>query len=50
MAYQHDNGILYYLVMSESLWFGNDMEHSLLNGLIAKDAGVNLCTDPYDRC
>jgi hypothetical protein len=26
------------------------MEHSLFNGLIAKDAGVNLCTDPYDWC
>jgi hypothetical protein len=36
--------------MTESLWFGEDMEHSLFNGLIAKDAGVTLCTDPYDRC
>jgi hypothetical protein len=47
-AYQHENGIVYYLVMGESLWFG--VEHFLFNGLIAKDVGVNLCTDPYDRC
>jgi hypothetical protein len=46
-AYQHDNGIVYYLIMSESLWFGGDMEHSLL---IARNAGVSLCTDPYDQC
>jgi hypothetical protein len=49
-AYQHENGIVYYLVMGESLWFGDDMEHSLSNGLTAKDAGVNLCTNPYDLC
>jgi hypothetical protein len=48
-AFQHDNGNVYYLIMTESLWFGDDMEHSLFNGLIAKDAGVNLCTDPYDQ-
>jgi hypothetical protein len=48
-AFQHDNGNVYYLVMTESLWFGDDMEHSLFNGLIAKDAGVDLCTDPYDQ-
>jgi hypothetical protein len=47
-AYQHDNGIVYYLVMGESLWFGKDIEHSFCNGLIGKDAGVNLCTDPFD--
>jgi hypothetical protein len=48
-AFQHDNGNVYYLIMTESLWFGDDMEHSLFNGLIAKDAGINLCTDPYDQ-
>jgi hypothetical protein len=49
-AFQHDNGIVYYLIMTNSLWFGDDIEHSLFNGLIAKDTGVNLCTDPYDQC
>jgi hypothetical protein len=49
MAFQHNNRNVYYLVMTESLWFGDDMEHSLFNGLIAKVTGVNLCTDPYDQ-
>jgi hypothetical protein len=49
-VFQHDNGIVCYLDMGKSLWFGEDMEHSLFNGLIAKDAGVNLCTDHYDQC
>jgi hypothetical protein len=48
-AFQHDNGNVYYLIMTESLWFGDDMEHSLSNGLIAKDTGVDLCTNPYDQ-
>jgi cupin superfamily acireductone dioxygenase involved in methionine salvage len=47
-AHQHENGIVYYLVTGESLWFGDDMEHSPFNRLIANDVGVNLCTDPYD--
>jgi hypothetical protein len=34
--------------MNISLWFGDEMEHSLFNGLIARDAGNLLCTDPYD--
>jgi hypothetical protein len=44
--YQHDNGIVYFLFMGEYLWFGKAMEHSLFIGLIVKDAGVNLRTDP----
>jgi hypothetical protein len=50
MEFQHDNRNVYYLVMTESLWFGDNMEHLLFNGLIAKDTGVKLCTNPYDQC
>jgi hypothetical protein len=48
-AYQHPSGQVIYIVMNISLWFGNEMEHSLFNGLIARDAGNQLCTDPYDE-
>jgi hypothetical protein len=48
-AYQHPNGQVIYMVMNISLWFGNEMENSLFNGLIARDAGNHLCTDPYDE-
>jgi hypothetical protein len=48
-AYQHPSGQVIYMVMNISLWFGNEMEHSLFNGLIARDAGNQLCTDPYDE-
>jgi hypothetical protein len=48
-AYQHPTGRVIYIVMNISLWFGNEMEHSLVNGLIARDAGNQFCTDPYDE-
>jgi hypothetical protein len=47
-AYQHSNGHVTYLVMIISLWFGDKVEHSLFNGLVARDAGNLLCTDPYN--
>jgi hypothetical protein len=34
MAYQHDNG-LFIIWLGESLWFRDNMEHSLFNWLIA---------------
>ena len=37
-----------YLVLSASLWFGDQMETSLFNGNIVQDASIQLCTDPYD--
>lgn len=33
-AYQHSNGQVIYMVMNISLWFGNEMEHLLFNGII----------------
>ena len=48
MAFQHKDGSITYIVMNISLWFGDSMDHSLFNGLIARNAGVLLCTDPYD--
>mgnify|MGYP001801849192 CR=1 FL=1 len=43
-----DGGDPLYLVMSSALWFGDKMEHSLFNGNIVRDSGLDLCTDPYD--
>ena len=34
--------------MNTALWFGERMKTSLFNGNLARDAGVSLCTDPYD--
>lgn len=48
-AYQHPDGQITYIVMNISLWFGDELDHSLFNGLIARDAGNQLCTDPYDE-
>lgn len=48
-AYQHEDGQITYIVMNISLWFGEELPHTLFNGLIARDAGNKLCTDPYDE-
>ena len=37
-----------YLVSTAALWFGDQMETSLFNGNIVWDAGIQLCTNPYD--
>ena len=37
-----------YLVMNSALWFGDTMDTSLFNGNIARDAGLDICTDPHD--
>ena len=37
-----------YLVSSASLWFGDKLEHSLFNANIARDSGLEVCTDPTD--
>jgi hypothetical protein len=44
-AYQHPSGQVIYKIMNILLWFGNEMENLLFNGLIACDAGNNLCTN-----
>ena len=47
-AIQLSAGDVMYLVSTAALWFGDKMAHSLFNGNIARDAGLELCTDPYD--
>ena len=47
-AVQISAGEVVYLVMNTALWFGERMKTSLFNGNLARDAGVSLCTDPYD--
>ena len=41
-------GDILYLVSTAALWFGDKMETLLFNVNIAWDAGLELCTDPYD--
>ena len=48
MAVQLSAGDVLYLVSSAALWFGDQMEISLLNGNILRDAGIELCTDPHN--
>lgn len=47
-AYQDPSGATIYIIMNTALWFGNRMEHSLFNGMLARDAGVDLCTNTRD--
>jgi hypothetical protein len=37
------------MVVNLSLWFGSELEHLLFNGLFARDADDDLCTDPYNE-
>ena len=37
-----------YLVCNAALWFGDSLHTSLFNANIARDAGLSICTDPYD--
>ena len=47
-AIQLSAGDVLYLVSADALWFGDKMETSLFSANIAWDAGLELCTDPYD--
>ena len=46
-AVQLTPGDVIYLISSAALWFGDQMETSLFNGNIVRDASIQLCTDPY---
>ena len=48
-AFQHPDGPIVYIVMGSALWFGEELPHTLFNGLLARDAGVALSTNPHDR-
>jgi len=48
-AIQISSGEVIYLVMNSALYFGDRMESSLFNGNLARDAGLSVCTDPYDQ-
>ena len=47
-AVQLTAGDVIYLISLAALWFGDQMETSLFNGNVVRDAGIQLCTDPYD--
>ena len=43
-----DNGRTYILEFNEGLWFGNRMDHSLINPNHLRMTGISLCDDPFD--
>ena len=43
-----DNGRTYILEFNEGLWFGNRMDHSLINPNQVRMTGISLCDDPFD--
>ena len=47
-AVQLSSDLTVYLVMTKALWFGDRLKDSLMNSNIARDAGVDICTDPFD--
>ena len=47
-AVQLSAGDVLYLVSLAALWFGDQMETSLFNGNILRDAGIELCKDLHD--
>ena len=48
-AVQVSADLTVYLVMTQALWFGDRMKDSLMNSNLARDAGVDICTDPHDK-
>ena len=47
-AVQLSAGDTLFLVSTAALWFGDTMETSLFNANIARDAGLEVYTDPMD--
>ena len=47
-AVQLSVGNTLFLVSTAALWFGDTMETSLFNANIARDAGLEVCTDSLD--
>ena len=47
-AVQLSVGDTLFLVSTAALWFGDTMETSLFNANIARDAGLEVCTNPMD--
>jgi len=48
-AYTDDQGITYILVFNEVLWFGNSMDHSLINPNQIRITGIPLSDNPFDK-
>ena len=47
-AFDDDQGTTFILVIDEALWFGECMEHSLINPNQIRATGIKLCDDPTD--
>jgi len=47
-AYDNGNGGTYILIINEAIWFGDQMQHSLINPNQVRAYGVSLCDDPTD--
>jgi len=47
-AFDDGNGGTYILVINQTLWFGEKMQHTLINPNQVRAFGVSLCDDPTD--
>ncbi|KAL7524912.1 hypothetical protein ACHAXR_000774, partial [Thalassiosira sp. AJA248-18] len=47
-AITDENGVTYILVVNEALYFGSQMDHSLINPNQIRHYGIPVCDDPYD--
>jgi hypothetical protein len=43
------SGIAYILVIHQALYFGSQMDHSLINVNQIRITEIQVCDDPYDR-
>ena len=41
-------GLTYILIFNQGLWFGQRLQHSLINPNQCRAAGIDLCDDPFD--
>jgi len=47
-AYDDDDGCTNILVMNEALWFGEKIQHRLINPNQVRAYGMSFCDDPTD--
>ena len=48
-AYDNEDGNTYILVFHESLYYGNELDHSLINPNQVRHVGNDMWDNPYDR-
>ena len=48
-VWQHPKGMRFILVIHEALYFGDSMDHSLINPNQMRAIGINVWDNPYDK-